>query len=162
LPGHKSDAKRRVINLDLLIVRLAWILVLYVREFNFILKCIYFYFFHPSYERNKNKLFYKFYKLFETKVYGWFSYLASDTTSVPVFPASTALRNVSSKGLTTFCRSWNKPTSSQFLKNLVGVGVWSATYRLIFQRISIFDITYINHHCQVTTYQQIQHSWSCC
>lgn len=35
-----------------------------------------------------------------------------------------AILNVSSNGLIR-CRSWNKPTSSQFLINLVGVGVSS-------------------------------------
>ncbi len=44
---------------------------------------------------------------------------------VAVAAASAARRNCSSNGL-TFCRSWNRPTSSQLRMNRVGVGVSSS------------------------------------
>ena len=56
-----------------------------------------------------------------------FCYRTSGSERLPVLPHSTALLKVSSNGL-TFCKSWNNPTSSQFLMNLVGVGVWSAKF----------------------------------
>ena len=65
----------------------------------------------------------------------------SGTVNVPVFPDSTALLKVSSKGF-TFCKSWNRPTSSQFLMKRVGVGVWSAVKctSISFLFVSMFEI----------------------
>lgn len=47
--------------------------------------------------------------------------LTSDETSGP--PVSDAFLKASSKGF--LVKSWNNPISSQFFRNLVGVGVWS-------------------------------------
>lgn len=51
----------------------------------------------------------------------------------PILTDSVAFLNCSSNGL-TFWRSWKRPTSSPYLINLVGVGVWSAKIK---QKISM-------------------------
>jgi len=48
----------------------------------------------------------------------------------PILTASFAFLNCSSNGL-TFWRSWKSPTSSPYLINLVGVGVWSAKTNVV-------------------------------
>ena len=53
-------------------------------------------------------------------------YLTSDETSGP--PLSDAFLKASSKGF--LVKSWNNPISSQFLRNLVGVGVWSGEKKI--------------------------------